>query len=131
MAAAEQDLVVGAGASYVLRVQYPKGTPVDLSTGYTAHLQARTRAEAPDALLDAHSTGGSPAIVLSTGRNAVDADDPGDPNLVMTLTPALTLPLADMGPLVYDLTLTRTSDGYVRWLLAGAIHAPRLVTREP
>lgn len=129
--AAALDLKLGAGASYALRLQYPKGTPLDLSTGYTAHLQARMRADAADALLDAHSTGGSPAIVLSAGRDAVDADDPGDPNIVLTLTPALTLPLADLGPLVYDLLLTRTSDGYVQWLLAGAIHVSRVVTREP
>lgn len=128
--AAALDLKIGAGASYSLRLQYPKDTPLDLSSGYTAHLQARVRADAAVALLDVHSTGGSPAIVLSAGRDAVPPADPGDPNIVLTLTPVLTLPLADLGPLVYDLLLTRTIDGYVQWLLAGTLHVSRVVTRE-
>lgn len=128
--AAEVNLKLGAGASFRLSVQYPVKTPTDLSTGYTAHLQARKHANDVEALLDVRSDGVDPAIVLSAGRNYVDEDDKGDPNIVITLTPALTLPLADAGPLVYDLLLTRSSDSYVRWLLAGTIHVSGLVTRE-
>lgn len=129
--AAEVDLKIGAGASFRLSLQYPIKTPTDLSTGYTAHLQARTRADADEALLDLRSTGDTPAIVLSAGSNYVDENNKGDPNIVIALTPAQTLPLADKGPLVYDLLLTDTDGGYVKWLLAGTIHVSRVVTREP
>jgi hypothetical protein len=106
-------------------LQWPKGAPTDLSSGWSARLQIRPRADSADpALVDVSSTGSPPAIVLSAGSATL-------PNIVVTIPATATVALADTDdPLVYDLVLTRASDGYVRRLLKGKVMVERLVTRE-
>jgi hypothetical protein len=110
--AANFDLTIARGASYRLALQYPQGAPTDLSSGWTAQLTIRERADDTGSpVLNALSSGPSPRIVLSAGSASL-------PNIAIELTPADTLSIPP-GRYVYDLILTQGS--YVKALLYGDV----------
>lgn len=104
----------GATATLTATWKDSNGSAYDL-TGYTAALKAKLTTSDSTALIDISTSGGGIVITAAQGKVAC------------TLTPSETAAL-DFDEAVYDLELTRTSDGYVKRLLQGTVVLDREVT---
>lgn len=119
MSAAKLNLLIEAGATFnaVLTWQDPDGDPIDL-TGYTARMQARTKADAADTILDLTS---DPDGGITLG------DEDGTITIKVAADTTDDLPA---GAAVYDLELEAPGPaGDVVRLVEGSITVRRQVTR--
>jgi hypothetical protein len=105
MAAATYNLLVDQGASYYLDVTYVDidGNSPDLSSGYTASMVFSQNWEGSSVLTATEAS----EIVLGA-----------DGSIIVTLSASQTAALPS-GDLVYDLTITKTSNSFADRILRG------------
>lgn len=115
MPAKQLNITLEQGAAFVINItwQSAEGTPVDL-TGYTAKMQARYKYSDPAPLVTFSTADGTITLGGVLGTVKVEG---------MALLPGLTEKRSG----VYDLELTKTSDGLVTRLLQGsAVFSPEV-----
>jgi hypothetical protein len=130
MSAPTRDIVVEAGVTFLLRLWWPQDAPLDLSTDWTALFQVRPTTDSPLLWLAASSedlsgSGGAPPyITLQAGL----PPPAGAPNIIIAV-PASVTSAVPPGRGIYDVVLTRLSDGFEKRLLKGAALVERVVSR--
>ena len=113
--AGELTIIQGSTNSFVFEWVGSDGNPVDVSTGYTAQMQARVHESSATTLFDLTSAGGD--ITLEANGKITAKLDAAD-SAALNFTRA-----------VYDLTLTKIATGEKYRLVKDRVVLDRSVTR--
>ena len=112
MSAANHDLVIDQGASFVLEVTIKEGGSAKSLTGYSARAQMRSTKTAS-------SVAGSFTCTIPTPSNGI---------VKMELAPATSSAMA-AGSYFYDLEIHTSGDAVVKRIIEGKVNLTQEVTR--
>ena len=123
--AGRYDMEVDQGATYSITATYrnPDLTLIDL-TGYSARMQIRTGYNDPAFVLELNTTNGG--IVLGGALGTVTINITPAQSSAIPITSTVGIP--PYQNFVYDIELTKTSDGSVRKFLVGFVKLNKEVT---